>query len=191
MFLSLPRLRHLVLHGGCGGRLDEVPQVELPELATLRLLPRLREFGFRPNETVNAPTCEFLKVHGAKLDVLSLDMLGVYGEYRQALFDWCPNITELRLLGTIRRPVSIPFLSRSQPHRTLRRVTFVDLDLHPTKTPWPPSSNISQNTRLSYMHSMNSVSVVGFNGLYTNGRNGTRWYRSEPVSEVTTTGMRS
>lgn len=137
MFLQMPHLRHVSLHGGCGGRLDEVPQVELPQLESLALydpgiglmkvfrvmryvgtralywhdrltlcggsLPRLRELCFRPSDTIVAPVLEFVKVHGTKITTLTIDSDRNLESYKQPIFDWCPNLVELRL--TNRLPV--------------------------------------------------------------------------------------
>ncbi|RPD66678.1 hypothetical protein L226DRAFT_115348 [Lentinus tigrinus ALCF2SS1-7] len=138
MFLKLPHLRRVVLAGGRAGRLGEVV-VDLPHLECLHLyepgvdltklfrdmnLPHLREFGFKPTSQAAVTVLDFLKVHGAKLDVLTINLESYDEDFKQPLFDHCPNVTELRLETTGWVPSLIPFLAKSKPHPCIERITL-------------------------------------------------------------------
>ncbi|KAI0722164.1 hypothetical protein C8T65DRAFT_628435 [Cerioporus squamosus] len=143
MFLKLPNLRRVVLNGGRAGRLGEAPQGDLLQLECLHLyepgigltklfrdmnLPRLRQFGFRATSQAAITALDFLKVHGAKLSVLAINIVGK-DDYKQPIFDHCPNITELRLESIGRVPALIPFLRKSKAHPRIDRITLPGVSL--------------------------------------------------------------
>ncbi|KAI9066361.1 hypothetical protein FKP32DRAFT_1664846 [Trametes sanguinea] len=137
-FLHFPNLRSLSLAGGYGDRLDEARSDALPRLVTLKLqmpgpgmygvfssmeLPNLRELGLTIAHVCDA--LDFLRIHGKKLQTLSLYFSGDAGPPTVPVLDHCPNLTELRL-SSPELPREIPFVAASKPHSSLERLTLSD-----------------------------------------------------------------
>ncbi|TBU22536.1 hypothetical protein BD311DRAFT_811448 [Dichomitus squalens] len=111
------RMRHVAVH----------VVISRTDLALYESLPSLRQLGF---SAVAAPDAVILlEVHGAKLDSLAVDMREGAGAPSVPVLDHCPRINELRIITTTAVPLGIPFLTSSQPHTSIRRLTFPSLIL--------------------------------------------------------------